>query len=263
MNGDTCIGVDKLRPLFGVRPAVPWELQEQSPSWRSDVPSWRPPKHLLQFHRPVLVASLWQRLMTAVREPVRIWSADDDGRIVEVLCTARVRRHRDGTLSVQLRDLGDEGFLQWVDALDDKVMLTGMPVGFMWLDLLRKAALVEIVQNARRLGIPRTGDVAGAYAHELFEHFRRRLLRHADLPEMRRKVAAALELDLDAVRIARRLLSVPTPPYSGIRLAEYNTALRHKSALIKLEREMPQLVPLYAAVAGRDGFSCASRPHAS
>ena len=127
LESDAGFGVEA-RPLFGVTPVVPWELQEQFASLRADVPGWLPRSTCADFHFPVLVSSLWQRLMAAVREPVRNLEVDGQ-RIVEVLGAARIQRRDDGTLSVQLRDLGSDGRLQWEDVPDDVVMLTGMPIG--------------------------------------------------------------------------------------------------------------------------------------
>src|SRR4030095_1566917 len=112
--------------------------------------------------------------------------------VVEVLGSARIKRHDDGTLVVQLRDLGNNGRLHWEDVPGSVVVLSGMPFAFLWLGLISNAALVEILQNARRLDMQLHDGDAGAYANELFGHFRRRIARHADLREMRRNAARAL-----------------------------------------------------------------------
>ena len=55
--------------LFGVTPVGPWELQQQFASLKADAPSWRRRRSCGPIHLPVLVATLWERLMTTVRDP--------------------------------------------------------------------------------------------------------------------------------------------------------------------------------------------------
>lgn len=258
LERDAAVGVEEPRPLFGVTPAVPWALQEQFTSLHADVPRWLPTENLRRFHLRVLVASLWQRLIATVREPVQRLTVDGQ-TVIEIVSSARIRRHDDGTLAVQLRELQDDGRLQWEDVLGSAVVLSGMPTGFLWLGLIRNAAFAEIVQAAHQQGIPRNDGDAGAYARELFMSFQRRLVRHADLRQMRRKIAASLHLDHDAVRIARRLVKLP-PAQFVVRVADYNLVMRHKAALTALEREMPQLVPLYAAMVERSDFTSCPEP---
>lgn len=251
------LGVEQ-QPTFGVTPVVPWALQEQFSSLQADVPGWQPPQDLQRFHWPALVASLWKRLMAVVREPVRILEVNGQ-RVVEVLDTARILRHADGTLSARLRERGLDGRLQWEDVPASVVVLSGMPVRFLWLGLIRNAALVEVEQNASRLGIQLGDGGTSSYVHELFEHFRRRLMRHADLREMRRKIASALMLNDDAVRIAQRFVKLP-PATPAVLVGDYNLAMHQRAALLALEREMPQLIPLYAALMRHSGFKPGNEP---
>jgi hypothetical protein len=227
---------------------VPWSVQADFAGWRADAPSWQPPAELRHLHVPVLVASLWRRLIDAVRDPaIRL----DDGGVV-VLGIAIFERDPAGALHARLwRE--KEGCLQWDPCPDDEIVLQALPAGWIWLDLIRRAAVVELAHHLKASAVaPMEGDLE-RYGRALFEHFRRRLARHADLRVIRQRVARALDLDPAVLRIARRLMNL-LPDRGLPRLSYYNTVVRHREAFLSLERELPQAIPLYGALVDRGDF---------
>ncbi|MCI1192597.1 PcfJ domain-containing protein [Calidifontimicrobium sp. SYSU G02091] len=239
---------DRPEPLFGRSPAVPWSLQAEFASWRDAAPSWLPPAGLRRLHVPVLVASLWRRLIDAVREPaLRL----GDGSVV-VLGIAVFERDAEAGLHASLWRQKD-GRLQWDPCPDDEVVVQAVPAGWVWLDLIRRAAMVELAHHLQAIGTPATTGELEQYGRALFAHLRRRLARHADLRVMRQRVARELDLDPAALRIARRLMNL-LPDRGLPRLSYYNTVVRHREAFLALERELPQAIPLYGALVDRDDF---------
>lgn len=258
LDRDVGLGVGE-QPLFGLIPVVPWDLQEQFSSWQADAPCWLPPQSLQQLHFPVLVASLWQRLLAVVRDPVRRLQGNDEP-VLEVLASARIRRHADGMLSASVREADVDGaHLGWVNVPDDSVVLAGMPARFVWLALIRAASAVEIARQARHMGVPCDKEDLAKYTRGLFEHFRHQLVRHADLRAMRRKIADALRLDAEALRLARRRIKLP-PAHSAVMIADYNLALAHMGELQALEREVPAVMPLYFELTKRNDFRPLPQP---
>lgn len=218
---------------------------------------WCPALDLLSVHDADFATGMWQGLLAAVDDPVRV-SYDEGQRIVQVLGVARFRRAAAGPISVELR-LDRGGEMAWVGVAARDIVVHGIPAGWYWLDIVRCAAAHEIEADS----ISRTGGCDPAaidcYCEALFAHLRRRLARQADLRLMRRRVAQALQLDADALRLARRLIQIPTD-WGLARMSYYNAALRHLQSLRVLERELPAAVPLYAAVADRDDFPRQAQP---
>nr|MCU0769723.1 PcfJ domain-containing protein [Burkholderiaceae bacterium] len=245
---------DLPEPAFGLRALLPWHLLSSA---AGDVPGWVPPARLAHLHVPELVASLWHRLIAAVREPAQVFDLNGQ-RVVMVAGIAAVRRQPDGALRVDVWRECD-GRLQWVTSAPQTVVLQAMPAGWVWLDLIRDAAECELRRHLCQWGVAFEDTDLRIYARELFAHMRRRLVSHADLRQMRRRVAAALALDADAVRIARRVIDVAPGSGPG-RVSAYNLVVRHLEAFRLLEREMPQAIPLYAAFVERPDFPSRGQP---
>lgn len=238
-------------PAFGVLPALPSLLQARA-GLDPETLYWAPQKRLAHLHDPVIVADLWRRLIGVVRQPARVCEVDGR-RVVLVTGIAAVTREPDGSLSLDVwRDRGD-GRLRWVRSEPYTVVLQAMPAGWAWLDLIRDAAMVELERHLCQVGVAFDREDLRTYARDLFAHLRRRLVRNADLRWMRRRVAAALALDADAVRIARRVIEVRAAGAAG-RMSAYNAVVRHLQAFKMLERELPQAIPLYAAFVERQDF---------
>jgi hypothetical protein len=246
--------IDRPEPAFGSSTAVP---SSPLPGATGEQPGWAPAAHLAHLHVPEIVASLWQRLMAAVRTPSRVFDRDGQ-RVVLVVGIAAVRRQSDGALHVDVWRECD-GRLQWVASDPRTVVLQTMPAAWVWLDLISNAVTFELRWHLCRCGVAFDDADLRVYAHDLFAYFRRHLVRHADLRQMRRRVAAALALDPDAVRIARRIIDVAPGSGPG-RLSAYNLVVRHLEACRLLERELPQAVPLYAAFVERGDFPRMAQP---
>ena len=230
------------RPLFGVLPPPCWPEFE-------DLGGWRPPRHLARLHLPGFAEGLWLRLLAAVRDPVQVFEPVQPGcpRRVAILGSAVLRIRECGRVEPLLLGRDSEGVVRFLRTHERLVGLHPMPYGWGWLDLMRDAAAVELAFIVEQTNLQAQAHEVQQYAKALFAWFRRRLARHADLRWMRRRVAAALALDADAMRLACRLLDAPVCG-SIPRLSHYNSALRHKPALLRLEREMPQALPLYTAL---------------
>lgn len=244
-------------PAFGSLPRLPWSVQEFCLDSRGEVPAWQPAKDLAHLHIPVIVASLWQRLLAAVREPAQVGIVDGR-RVVQVLGTARLTCESGSAFSVKVRRCVD-GAMQWVEVPPAEIVVTALPARWIWLGLVRQAAVVELARHLRRDGEPANTAELDRYAVALFDHFRRALVRHADLRVMRQRVSAALALNPDALRIAHRLMNL-LPDSGMVRLSYYNTVIRNLEAFKALEREAPQLIPLYSAVVDRPDVDQAVPP---
>jgi len=243
---------------FGGPPALSIMLQRCG-AYAEERFGWQPPADLVHVHDEDLARSLWQRLLAVVRQPVHVVEYDGQ-RVVQILGVARLRRNDAGQISVRLwRD--DHGPLAWAAVPPSEIVLQALPAGWIWLEVIRRAAVHEIKQHCRHQAVRHGSWDVQRYSEALFAHFRRRLKRHADLRVMRRRVAVALSLDVDAVRLARRLIQLPID--RGLaRLSYYNDARRHISALRVLDREVPAAVPLYAALADRLDLASCSEPAA-
>ena len=238
------------QPLFGCDLTPSTSIQEftRPLGLQRDLVSWRPAADLQRLHVEHLVQSFWLRLIDAIRCPV---ARLDDGSVVVLGC-AMFQKDADGALAVKLWRHRD-GRLRWDDCPDRDVVLEGVPAGWAWLDLLRRAAMTEVAEHLRSMDYcPRPEDLQ-RYGEALFSHLRRKLVRRVDLRLMRQEVAAALGLDPDAARIARRLMNVFSDN-GRARLSYYNIVRRHRCAFLALERELPQLLPLYGALVEREDF---------
>ena len=123
----------------------------------------------------------------------------------------------------------------------ERISIGDTPHGWTWLEMFRQGFVAEL---AWRLRCERA-ELDG-YSRWVFARFRRRLARECDLRHMREQVRAALALDPLAVQVARRIrLACKRRLFTT--LAEYNHAIAYLPAYRKLQKEAPNLVPLYAA----------------
>lgn len=245
---------------FGQPPALPWSVQASLPGWEDEAPGWRPEEDLMHLHEPVLVASLWQRLLAVLREPAVVATS---GRrcAVQVLGCARFERGSDGRWQVWLwraadRDQPEQ--LAWDICPADEVVLHPIPAGWTWLGLIRRAAVAEIVRHGRSAHLDVSLEEVERYAQALFGHFQRRLARQCDLRTMRRRVAVAMRLNPEALAIARRF--VRASEYPQARLADYNLVMARRDEFRTLQREAPSVIPLYAAVCTHPDFPPIDEP---
>lgn len=248
---------------FGHPPRLPWALLAHFPGWQEHATPWRPPADLMELHCPVLVASLWQRLLTLVHDPAVVVS-HGRRRAVQVMGCARFERRSNGQWRVWLwrpSTALEPERMAWHVCPPEEVVLHGLPAGWTWLDLVRRAANAEIARNLRSCRVDLWPQEVEAYTQGLFAHFRRRLARRVDLRAMRRRVAQALRLDAEALAMARRVLRAGAYPQP--RLADYNRLIAKRAAFRTLQREVPSALPLYAAWCDRPDFPRIAEPAAA
>jgi hypothetical protein len=261
---------DSLMPAFGVLPPLPWSVQvlTSDAGTAAGVSStdvfWqalRSNRDFTQVHVPVIAASVWQRLMQALRVPVKF--IDGERPAIQVVDVSRLFRNPDGTLSAELWTPGEAG-MRWEPIRASEVIIGGLPGGKRWLGTIKEAVGVEVRRHHLQTGLALSRQEVAPYLDALFALFERHIRKHCDLRLMRRRVAIALALDAEAIRIAYRLQNyTPACPASHpyrLRLREYNLVLTHKASFAKLDREMPQLVPLYGALLLQEDFADMPEP---
>jgi hypothetical protein len=224
------------------------------------------PATLAAYHHPGLVGSLLQRVLAAVREPAR--AVHHEGRPAWRVA---------GISLLQFDASGDvrgwlwrpvNGRLALVPIPERHLTLHPCPAGTYWLEAIVRAAELEIYDVMRPESAPRPsvdGEAQDAQADDddvdegleaylvwLFRHLRMHLRRHADLRLMRRRVADALALDATTLRLARTLQ--PTVPFNErtVKAVGWNLAVRHRAALCQVQRDLPQVLPLYGALLAAD-----------
>lgn len=116
-----------------------------------------------------------------------------------------------------------------------------------WLVAVRRACEFELTQRLIRLDRPFKTAELHAYLDQLFAHLRRRLGRERRLVGLVARVLEGLQLDATALNRARRFIRVDGEVHPS--LADYVTAVRLRPALDRLEREQPQLLPVFALAA--------------
>lgn len=248
----------QLKPAFGGLPPIrPPRADDPLPARCAGGPI---PPDLLPLHDADFCAQLWQRLLAIVREPVQKIQVHGL-QLVQVVGAAVIAVHPDGTMSVYLwsttapgqRDL--QPLDPWTCALQ------GLPYRDLWLKLLASHAAVEFRAHAAVHDRTIDTDRALRYCEWLFEGFGKRLKRHADLRQMRHRIARELGVDRRVVAVAERVqLLSPVPGFVSV--GAYNRVLRHRAAFDKLQREAPNLVPVFGALCDEKGFEAHGEPTA-
>jgi hypothetical protein len=248
-------------PLFGLEPdALTAALN--ATTIIGQAPTVLIPAHLQYLHQPSLVANWWSRLMAAIREPAAMYQGNGE-RVVLVASTASIYIKADGSITSRLWS-NEGGAMQWVDLGDKDIMLTSMPVAFTWLDCIAGACRLEVESCLDAKSIDFLQTDLEDYVRNVFARFKREIKRHCDLRLMRRKVAKALDLNADAMRLSRRMIAL-LPDFGSLtsndlRPLQYNLALKHIDKLLQLERELPVILPLYAALLGHDAIAHDPQP---
>ena len=212
-------------------------------------PSWCVPPALRSMHFPELVQSWWTRIAEIVRVPATE-RVIDGHRVMRVLGNAHFIFAANGAIKVRLWALHG-GEMVWEEIPGKQILLSGAPCKWVWLRNTSDACTVELMDRLAGKGGWNPDDLH-RYIQCIFGQIRNGLIRHFDLTGMRRRLAQALDLDADAVRLARALIVwLPdhgTRSRNDVRVAEYNHALQFKEQFLKLERECPVLLPLYGAM---------------
>lgn len=246
-----------LGPSFGLPPDMLVEgMLHDSGEWRIWEEPCQVPQDCAHLHSPFLVSSWWRRVLGLVREPVLEpvrERATAEGRQLLVLGSVVLDIAGDGQITAQLWVEGPGWVPRLVPLEGEEVALQGMPYRMLWLNHLRDLAVIEVRRHLERHGLADDAEGAVRYAAAVFEGFARRLPRHADLRQMRERIAVAIGWDRSLLSMAARV-PVTTQSRSIVTLAAYNLVLRHRAALEQLQHEAPALVPIYAAVCEREDF---------
>jgi hypothetical protein len=217
-----------------------------------------PPDELVRAHDPALLLRLWARLLQIVREPTQtIWTGPV--RWVQVVGGMVVAFRSDGTVEPYGWVPSATGG-RYLEPLGDwTVILHGSPYRQLWLQALARLAAWDVQRHAASRGDVLSYQEAEGYAQWAFQRFARLLVRHADLRQMRARIARTLAFDPGAVAIAARLPTT-TRSASLIVMGAYNRVLRHRAAFDSLQRESPNLVPIFGALCEAEGFPAQGQP---
>ena len=250
--------VDAFFPRFGVRQDVVELLTERGDDrWRDFLLPQRPPAHLVRLHDSHLFARLWRRVLDTVRNPTCVAQIGAD-RCVQVLDSTVFVFHGDQIQSHvwACEQLG----CHELKPLDEwTVVVQGMPWRNLWLGLLAEMAAAEVSDSAQGRGIETSPPSALEYARWAFGIFAQRLPRCADLRLMRRKIATALHIDPELIRLAGRVPRTLVAP-GIITLGALNLVARHHAAFELLQVEAPALVPVFAAMCAHPRFPDQGQP---
>ena len=220
-------GTDPAEGLAGAREDEPAPVIGAVPAcWRELLDT----RHLNDFYA---------RILDCVRAPVEI-EARPGLRRVSVLGQAVFEFDRNGFAQVYLWTWRDSEFACFAQPAE-QISIGGTPHGWTWLELFRRGFVAELAWRLQR-----EPDELQACSRWLFGRFRSRLAAECNLRHMREQIATALALDPLAVQVARRIRLVCQRPRVTT-LREYNHAITHLPAYRKLQKEAPNLVPLYAA----------------
>jgi hypothetical protein len=180
----------------------------------------------------------YARITSLVEDPVELETRGGSRRVA-VLGQAVFEIDANGFVAAYLWDWvhGEPACLR---AADDQISVGDTPYQWSWLDMFRRGFVVELLH---RLGAK---DELVPYSHWVFDRFRRKLVAECDLRAMRERVRAALALDPLAMQVARRI-RLDCQRSRPATLREYNHAIAHLGAYRTLQKEAPNLVPLYAA----------------
>lgn len=236
----------QFRPPIGELRRVPRQVPVEP--WISRT---KPPPRAGACHQDLeLIQFFWERFRALVRDPVVI----DDSlgvRRVQVLGAGVFDFAPDGQVSVSAWRFAFCTTPRREAMPDEEVVLDPGPLAWHWLNAAVHGLAAEI-PHPLSLNVKRQ---IARYADWMYERFSSRLTR-AGMRATREAIFAALPLDPWAVSAARRAQFRNAP----LRASVYNAVLRHREAVEKLEREAPNLIPLYVLFADAEGFPSPGEP---
>lgn len=218
-----------------------------------------PPTGHFGFHSESLMHLLWTRLLRAIESPVETLQLTKGWRALQVTGCAIFVQAPDSQIQVMLWQRDDRAECSLLKVQPQTVMLTETPYRMLWLERLEDLSVVSICRFHERQGLVLTIDAAKKYAHWMFQRFARRLHQHVDLRRMRQRCAQALNLKAELFQAAHRL-SLISKAKRKASMADYNSAVQHATAILKLQQDSPAMLRLYVALCNQPGFPAQGEP---
>lgn len=207
----------------------------------------QPPTPLAHVHRPARISAIWEQVLTMLRNPVEAHQLSDGTFVFNILGSAVMVRSESGFLTPYLwcQKALDQPYIDTVNP--STVVLRDMPWRWIWLDRVLGFAMQEYRAELEFLHVSATDQEIRDYFSWVTQVFRKRIRRHADMAQVRRRIAGALALDPEALRLAG--YGVPRGQlWSMTTVQDYNSAWLLRSELLQLEQDAPNLLPLYIAL---------------
>jgi hypothetical protein len=249
-----------IRPAFGtMRGVMHGVVLNSKPLPGHECISAQPPAELAHLHRPARLYAIWEHVLHLLRNPVEIHHLTGDMTVFNILGSAALIRSASGVLSpfLWMQESLDRPYLEMVDP--KKVILQGMPWQWIWFNRVLGFAIQEYKTELELLHIPATVDEVNAYFTWVSRIFRNRIRQHADMSQVRRRIAATLALDPVARRRAHYGLPKGRMPNVAT-IRDYNNAVLLGAELDQLEHDAPDLLPLYMALGVADDFPTKGEP---
>lgn len=221
----------------------------------------RIPPEYRDVHQPALVNELDRRLAHLVRDPVQTRTLTPQCRLVSVMGSVVYAIGPDGRTvanawSTDPSRQGGDIWLALRPCCDCDTPIVDLPARDDWLWPFKQGFI-----DALRLGSNGLidycdrGGPTNCYAHWVIERLRRRHWKPAIRRATRSRIAAAMALEPSVIEIAQR---IRLKNFGGGRVSveAHNHVIEHRADYLKLERENPQLMALYALLhrdLGRQG----------
>lgn len=218
-----------------------------------------PPTGRFSFHSQSLMHYLWTRLLQIIVTPVETLQLTKGWRALQITGCAVFVQAPDAQIQVVLWQRDDRSHCSLLQVQPQVVILTETPYRMLWLERLEDLAVISICRFHERQGLVLPLDIAEEYARWMFRHFARRLHQYADLRRMRQRCALALNLKPGLYQVAHRL-TLTSKAKRKASYADYNLAVRHASAIRKLQQDAPAMLCLYGALCHQPGFPIQGEP---
>ncbi|MBK7005539.1 MAG: PcfJ domain-containing protein [Burkholderiales bacterium] len=218
-----------------------------------------PPSHLLHIHRPARISAIWERVLELLRNPVEPHLLSSGSLVFNILGAAVVIKTTSGYLTPLLWNLDglDRPYLDRVEPRN--VIVQAMPYRWLWLDRLLGFAKLEYQEELEFLHLDADSATVDGYFRWLSSAIRKAITRHADMRQVRRRIATAL--DLNAVALRRANCGVPSRYVINLACVQnYNNAVLMVDELDQLEKDAPHLLPLYMAMGNFSDFPSHGEP---
>ncbi|WP_168226713.1 PcfJ domain-containing protein [Rhodoferax sediminis] len=201
-----------------------------------------PPPALAGVHAPVLINAWHKVLLRCLAQPTQLELRAGQRR-VHVLGAAIFDFASDGTIQVYVWQFNECERLALVRLEDQSVVVQGVPHQALWMDGLRQGALRTLRQWHHG-----QDDLCQTYVTWAQQALQDLLWTPSVQARVRRRIATVLALEPALLDIAQRIQLAPAPVLP-LRLNAYNHVVAYRQDYVTLDREAPQLIPLYALLA--------------